>query len=129
MQGLELAMDEISYDLAVTTQRLSNIDSERTTGCKLPSARFFSPKFWRRTEPRHSTSQLSSSRATPPMVAIRNITNKNYNAETSQSGNGRFQFPNSGGFIVNPLAEIHSDSHGISEVSSNRVLVNVQNAR
>ncbi|GFS31789.1 ARM repeat superfamily protein [Actinidia rufa] len=129
VQGLELAMDEISYDLAVATQRLSNIDSERTTCCKLPSARFFSPKFWRRTEPRHSTSQLSSSRATPPRAVIRNVTDKNCNAETSQSGNGRFQFPNSGAFIVNPLAEIHSDSHGISEVSSNRVLVDVQNAR
>ncbi|PSS07826.1 Microtubule-associated protein [Actinidia chinensis var. chinensis] len=129
VQGLELAMDEISYDLAVTTQRLSNIDSKRTTCCKLPSAGFFNPKFWRRTEPQHSTSQLSSSRATLPMAAICNITDKNCNAEKSESGNRRrFQFPNSGRFIVNPLAEIHIDSHGISEVSSNQVSMNDQNA-
>ncbi|THG22648.1 TORTIFOLIA1-like protein 3 [Camellia sinensis] len=121
VHGLELALDEISYDLAVTTGRMSNIDSEGTTCCKLPGADFLSPKFWRRTEPRHSTSRFSSSGGTPPLAAIHNIGNNNGNAETFNLENRRFRLQSAGGFIVNPLAQIHNDGHGISEVSSNRV--------
>ncbi|XP_057466129.1 TORTIFOLIA1-like protein 3 isoform X1 [Actinidia eriantha] len=111
VHGLELALDEISYDLAVTTGRMSKINSEETTCCKLPGAEFLSPKFWRRIEPRNSTPQFPLSRG-----------NKNGNAETLRLENRRFPMRGSGGFTVNPLAEVHSDSHGISEVSSNRVL-------
>ena len=115
VQGLELALDEISYNLAVTTGRMSKINSEETTCCKLPGAEFLSPKFWRRTEPQNSTPQFSLSRG-----------NNNGNAETLHLENRRFQMRGSGGFTVNPLAEVHSDSHGISEVSSNRVSKSLQ---
>ncbi|XP_058228170.1 TORTIFOLIA1-like protein 3 [Rhododendron vialii] len=129
VQGFELALNEISYDLAVTNGRMSNMDSKRTSCCSLPGAEFLSPKFWRRTAPRrHSISQFSSSRVTPPMAAIRDLADRNGNAETFKLENRRFRGQSSGGFIVNPLAEVRSDSHGISEVSSNRVSKNVQNA-
>ncbi|XP_057475036.1 TORTIFOLIA1-like protein 4 isoform X1 [Actinidia eriantha] len=115
VHGLELALDEISYDLAVTTGRMSKINSEGPTCCKLPGAEFLSPKFWRRTEPGNSTPQFPLSRG-----------NKNGNAETLQLENRRFQLRGSGGLTVNPLAEVHSDSHGISEVSSSRVSKSLQ---
>lgn len=129
VQGFELALNEISYDLALTNGRMSNMDSKRTSCCSLPGAEFLSPKFWRRTEPRrHSISQFSSSRVTPPMAAIRDLADRNGNSETFKLENRRFRGQRSGGFIVNPLAEVHSNSHSISEVSSNRVSKNVQNA-
>ncbi|KAL6997240.1 hypothetical protein U1Q18_007363 [Sarracenia purpurea var. burkii] len=111
VQGLEMALDQISYDVAVTTRMMSNIDDEATTCCKFPGAGFLSPKFWRRTVPRLSKLQFSSSRGTPPMVAIRNIANRNANSETFSLENRRFRAQNNGGFIVNPLAEIRSDSN------------------
>lgn len=128
VQGFELALNEISYDLALTNGRMSNMDSKRTSCCSLPGAEFLSPKFWRRTEPRHSISQFSSSRATPSMAAICNLGDRNCNAETFKLESRRFRGQGSGGFIVNPLAEIHSDSHGITEISSNGVSKKVQNA-
>ncbi|CAL5374778.1 unnamed protein product [Camellia sinensis] len=129
VHGLELALDEISHDLATSTARLSNVESEGTTCCKLPSAEFFSPKFWRRTEPRHSTSGFSSSRGTEPMIAVRNIANTNGNSETFKMDNRRFRLQGSDQFIVNPLSAIPSDSCGMSEVSSNRVSKNIRDAK
>ncbi|THG22187.1 hypothetical protein TEA_025237 [Camellia sinensis var. sinensis] len=129
VHGLELALDEISHDLAMSTARLSNVESEGTTCCKLPGAEFFSPKFWRRTEPRHSTSGFSSSRGTEPMIAVRNIANTNGNSETFKMDNRRFRLQGSDQFIVNPLSAIPSDSCGMSEVSSNRVSKNIRDAK
>ncbi|XAR50121.1 hypothetical protein NMG60_11004362 [Bertholletia excelsa] len=126
VQGLELALDEISYDLAVTTRRISNIDSEGTTCCKLPGAAFLNPKFWRRTGARHSTSCFSSSRGTPPTATICNIANSGANSETFNVENSRLRIQGSGGFIINPLAEIQRDLHGISGVSSDKISKNVQ---
>ncbi|KAF5957600.1 hypothetical protein HYC85_004825 [Camellia sinensis] len=129
VHGLELALDEISHDLAMSTARLSNVESEGTTCCKLPGAEFFSPKFWRRTEPRHSTSGFSSSRGTEPMIALRNIANTNGNSETFKMDHRRFRLQGSDQFIVNPLSAIPSDSCGMSEVSSNRVSKNIRDAK
>lgn len=128
VQGLELALDEISYDLAMTTGRMSKVDSERSTCCKLPGAEFLSPKFWRRTEPRNSASHFSSSRDTHPIASPPNIANNDRNFETFKLETRRFGLQRGRGFVVNPLAEIQSVSHGISEVSSNRVLTNARNA-
>lgn len=128
VQGLELALDEISYDLAMTTGRMSKVDSEGSICCKLPSAEFLSLKFWRRTEPRNSVSHFSSSRDTHPVTTPPNIANKDRNFETFKLETRRFGLQRGRGFVVNPLAEIESASHGISEVSSNRVLTNSRNA-
>ncbi|KAK1305992.1 Microtubule-associated protein TORTIFOLIA1 [Acorus calamus] len=49
VHGLEMALDEISHDLAVTSGRMTNTDS---SCCKLPGAEFLSSKFWRKSEVR-----------------------------------------------------------------------------
>ncbi|KAI8528977.1 hypothetical protein RHMOL_Rhmol12G0190500 [Rhododendron molle] len=129
VQGLELALDEISYDLAMSTGRMSKVDSAGSTCCKLPGAEFLSPKFWRRTEPRNSTSHFSPSRDTHPIAAPPNIANNGRHSGTFKLETRRLGLQRGHGFVVNPLAEIQSASHGISEVSSNnRGLTNVRNA-
>lgn len=128
VHGLELALDEISYDLALSAGRMSNTNSEGTTCCKLPGAEFLSSKFWKKAEPRQSISHFYVSGGAPPMPAMRNTTNRNSNAETFSLENRRFRLQGTGGFIVNPLAEIHGGSNGMSQDSSNRVLKNAQDA-
>lgn len=124
VHGLELTLDEISLDLAVSTGRMSGTDSAGATCCKLPVAEFLRSKLWRRTEGRHSISRFSASGATSSAAAISNMADKNGNTDTFKLENRRFRLQGGGGFIVNPLAEIHNDSQGISEVSSNRVSKN-----
>lgn len=114
MHGLELALDEISYDLAVSTGRMSKTDSSRTTCCMLPGADFLSSKFWRKTEGRFSASRISTSSGTPSVAAMRYRDDANGSAERFKL-NRRFRLQG-GGFIVNPLAEIQSDSRGNTEV-------------
>ncbi|KAF8407977.1 hypothetical protein HHK36_007117 [Tetracentron sinense] len=122
VHGLEMALDEISYDLAISTGKMSNTDSVGNTCCKLPGAEFLSSKFWRRTEEsRYSTSRFSSSGGISSLASMRNIADKDGNAETSKLENQRVRLQGGGGFVVNPLAEIHSGSRGSSEVYSNRM--------
>ncbi|XP_057950843.1 TORTIFOLIA1-like protein 3 isoform X2 [Malania oleifera] len=128
VHGLELALDEISFDLAVSTGRMSNTRSPGTTCCLLPGARFLSSKFWRRTDGRHSIARFSSSSGIPSAAALHDIADGNGNWDKFKLQNQRFQHGGNGGFIMNPLAEIHSDSRGILDVSSNRILKNVQSA-
>ncbi|EXB29764.1 hypothetical protein L484_008927 [Morus notabilis] len=114
VHGLELALDEISYDLAVSTGRMSKTDSSRTTCCMLPGADFLSSKFWRKTEGRLSAPRISTSSGTPSVAAMRYRDDANGSAERFKL-NRRFRLQG-GGFIVNPLAEIQSDSRGNTEV-------------
>ncbi|XP_031106482.1 TORTIFOLIA1-like protein 4 [Ipomoea triloba] len=107
VHGLELSLDEISYDLAVSTGRMSNRDSAAMC-CKLPGAEFLSSKLWRRT----STSQFPASGGTPFVASAHNKA--------------------SPGFIVNPLAETNHYSQsqqGISHVSYNGVSRNLPMTR
>lgn len=105
VHGLELALDEISYDLAVTSGRLSN--SRRSACWLLPSAGFWSHKFWRRND-----ATLSTSNCAPLSAATRYRPNRNHIAENFQPENQRLRFQGRGGFIMNPLADIHSNSRG-----------------
>lgn len=116
VHGLELALDEISYDLALSSGRMTNLESRGKTCCMLPGADFWSTKFWKKTEGRYSTSRLSNSRAAAA-TALRYKADNNGSAETSMLENRRFRLQDRNGFIVNPLAEIQSDSRGISEVA------------
>ncbi|KAH9709207.1 TORTIFOLIA1-like protein 4 [Citrus sinensis] len=50
VHGLEMALDEISYDLALSNGRILNNNAAENTCCKLPGAEFLSSKFWRRAE-------------------------------------------------------------------------------
>lgn len=56
--GLERALDEISYDLAIQSGRIPKNDSVGSTCC--PSTEFLSPKFWRKTEGRSSAVSKST---------------------------------------------------------------------
>ncbi|XVF09200.1 hypothetical protein REPUB_Repub07fG0071500 [Reevesia pubescens] len=117
VHGLELALDEISYDLAVSTGRMST--SSRTTCCLLPAAGFLSSKFWRKTDGgRYNTSRFSTSSGTPSVAATRYRADRNCIAETFKLENHRLQLQGGGGFIMNPLAEIHSDSRRFSEIAN-----------
>lgn len=115
VHGLELALDDISYDLAVSHGRMRDTGSARSS-----CADFLSPKFWRKTE--YTAPRFSSSGNTPSTSTSRYRADKN--VETFE--NRRFRLNGGGGFIVNPLAEISSESRGVSEVSSSRVLKNVR---
>ncbi|RWR75713.1 microtubule-associated protein TORTIFOLIA1-like protein [Cinnamomum micranthum f. kanehirae] len=116
VQSLEVALDEISHGLAVSTGRMGNSDTAGNACFKLPGAEFLSSKLWRRTEGRYSTSRFLTS-SSAPLVSIRNVTDKEA-AGSSQTESWRFGLK--GGFVVNPLAEIHPESKGSTEVSSNR---------
>lgn len=60
VQGLEMALEGISFDLGLSSGRSSNGDSSDKTCCMLPGADFLSSKVWRKAEGRYSTSGLSS---------------------------------------------------------------------
>ncbi|OVA14322.1 HEAT [Macleaya cordata] len=121
VHGLELALDEISYDLAISTGRMSNPETGGNTCCRLPGAEFLSSKFWKRTEGRYSTSRFSSSGGTPLVDSLRNMVDRDHSAEHFNVENRRFRLQGGGGFVVNPLANTRSESRGNSEVYSNRM--------
>lgn len=107
VHGLEMALDGISYDLALSTGRIPNTESAENTCCKLPGAEFLSSKFWRRTEGRCSTPRFSSSSGTFP--SINAGPDKDISAEPSFDRQ-RFQHQSRGAYTVNPVAETHGDS-------------------
>ncbi|KAI4374557.1 hypothetical protein MLD38_012538 [Melastoma candidum] len=105
VHGLEMALDEISYDLAVTSGRMTNGRSTLDAGascCLLPGD-FLGTKFWRKPEGRSS----SSSRLTPSFLSERFQGDKSCNNEATNEEIRRFRpRGNKPGFIVNPLAKI-----------------------
>ncbi|XP_019197311.1 PREDICTED: microtubule-associated protein TORTIFOLIA1-like [Ipomoea nil] len=109
VHGLELSLDEISYELAVSTGRIMSNRDSAAMCCKLPGAEFLSSKLWRR---RSSTSQFPASGGTPFVASAHNKA--------------------SPGFIVNPLAETNHYSQsqqGISHVPYNGVSRNLPMTR
>ncbi|KAM1080876.1 hypothetical protein EV1_015387 [Malus domestica] len=115
VHGLELALDGISYDLALSSGRMTKVESRRSSCCLLPGGDFWSSKFWRKTEGRYSTSRYPNSSGIASAAAMRYRADDNGNAETSESL--RFPLQDRSGFIVNPLAEIRSGSRGVSEMA------------
>ncbi|KAM1681897.1 hypothetical protein FF1_039011 [Malus domestica] len=115
VQRLELALDGISYDLALSSGRMTKVNSRRSSCCLLPGADFWSSKFWRKTEGRYSTPGLPNSRGIAPAGAMRYRADDGGNAEALE--NLRFRLQDRSGFIVNPLAEIRSDSRRISDAT------------
>ncbi|KAL8146614.1 hypothetical protein AgCh_004369 [Apium graveolens] len=106
VHGLELALDEISLDLAVSAGRISVTRSAGTTCCKLPGAEFLYSKLWRGTEGQIS----ASTEAIRHNMAIKN---------RIKPENRRVRLQNGSGFIVNPLAEVHNNSQWFSEIVQN----------
>ncbi|PKI78046.1 hypothetical protein CRG98_001666 [Punica granatum] len=115
VHGLELALDEISYDLAVTSGRMTQTDSSATTCCMLPSD-FLSSRFWRKHNTQSLSSRLTASTRTPAAAGMRFRADRS-DAELYGLENCRFQHRGGAGFIVNPLAKIHSDSRTISDTA------------
>lgn len=110
VHGLEVALDEISYGLAVSSGRVSNTDATDDTCCKLPGTDFLSSKFWKKTDGRYSTSRFSfgSVASTNP---LHNATSKDGSKELLTSNCNRLQH-GKGGYFVNPLAEVQRDLKG-----------------
>ncbi|KAG6410318.1 hypothetical protein SASPL_128376 [Salvia splendens] len=112
VHGLELALDEISFDLAVSTGRMS------TTGamcCKLPGTDFLSSKLWRKTGSRIFTPRLPAASSGNPSLFG--------NGEVFPMENRRF-LQGRHALVMNPLAKIPSGSQGFPEVSSSRAVYN-----
>lgn len=139
VHGLELALDEISFDLAMSTGRMSRGGSAaRTTCCSiLPgAAEFFSSKLWRKTEGRRPAAaalHFAGSGRTQAAASLHNVGSRNMALESSSSStflpeNKSSRIQGGHAVIVNPLAKIPSDyqPQGISDVSSSRMLKNVQ---
>ncbi|KAJ6431180.1 hypothetical protein OIU84_018634 [Salix udensis] len=88
VQGLEMAVNEISHDLAVSSGRIPKTYYAESTCCNLPGAQFLSPKFWR-AEYRYAC----------------NVPVKNGSIETCNPGSQRSQHQNRGGFVANTSAD------------------------
>ncbi|KAL2515839.1 ARM repeat superfamily protein [Forsythia ovata] len=125
VHGLELALDEISFDLAVSTGRMSQSDAASAMCCKIPGAEFLSSKLWKKTEGRFSTSRFSLSDGNPSVAGLRNIPDKNGDPERFKLENRRHRLQGGRGFIVNPLAEIPRRSLQIPDVSASGVAKNI----
>ncbi|KAK7330433.1 hypothetical protein VNO77_24627 [Canavalia gladiata] len=110
VHGLELALDEISYDLAISSGRMTKSDAPDNTCCLLPGAEFLSSKFWRKTQGRYSISRFSRPGGMPSLAAMHYPADRN--AETKLTNH---RFGPDGGFITNPLAEIHSGSRDFAK--------------
>ncbi|KAI9086545.1 hypothetical protein K1719_031629 [Acacia pycnantha] len=108
VHGLELALDEISYDLAVSSGRMTNADAPRRACCLLSGAEFLSFKFWRKTQGQYSSSWISRSAGTPSLAA--NAMHHGVDKNGGIERNHRLRFRGDRGFITNPLAEEASSS-------------------
>ncbi|EYU42499.1 hypothetical protein MIMGU_mgv1a010965mg [Erythranthe guttata] len=106
VHGLELALDEISFDLAVSNGRMSQKDA---LCCKLPGTDFLSSKLWRKTE--------------ASAAGVRSIAGRSGDGEgIFPLHNRRYRFRGAHGLVMNPLAEIsRSSSRILPEVSSSGV--------
>ncbi|CAI9280327.1 unnamed protein product [Lactuca saligna] len=95
VHGLESTLEEISFDLARSTGRLSNPNPEhtKTVCCRLPGAQYLASKLWKKTEIHDSNGRVR------------------YLDSCNQENRG-FHFRRQG-LIKNPLAEVR---HGKSEV-------------
>ncbi|CAL1413738.1 unnamed protein product [Linum trigynum] len=61
VHGLEMALNEISHDLAVSRGRIPETSpADNKACCKLPGTEFFSSKLWRRTDGRQYSALPSS---------------------------------------------------------------------
>lgn len=121
VHGLEMALDEISHDLALSSGRIPNSDSAENTCCKLPGAEFLSSKFWRRAEGRYSSSRFPSSGSIPSPSAMRTIPNKDGSTESYERVSQRFQHQNRFETVANPLADERDDSRRIVRRYSNNM--------
>ncbi|XVE75152.1 hypothetical protein DITRI_Ditri12bG0072400 [Diplodiscus trichospermus] len=127
VNGLEMALDEISYDLAVSSGRVPNMDSADNTCCKLPGAEFLSPKFWRKTEGRFTSRLSSAGGRMLSLNAVHNTPNKNSDSEMYKPAvSQRYQRQGRGGFVMNPVADAGGGNSGFSIRTSTNIIQNAE---
>lgn len=113
VHGLEMAVHEISNDLALNRGSIPLSKSGEDTCCKIPGAEYLSAKLWRRTPGRYSTPPLSSPRAMPTNAAL-----DQNNRVTNYELYSRKRLSHWGGFGINPLADDRFDLKGNLEQHS-----------
>ncbi|CAM0913441.1 unnamed protein product [Alopecurus aequalis] len=89
VNGLEMALDEISRDLAVSSGRMPSSEPDMNSCC-IPS-----PKFWRRNDGGRYSSRYP----------VADIANYSEESRTSSHKWERQKYGVHGGFVTNPLAE------------------------
>lgn len=94
VHGLESTLDEISFDLAKSTRRISN--PEPTLCCRLPGADLLSSKLWKKTE-----IQQQSNLPYPSSQSVATMRHTNTGLHLMSGGGS--------GLIKNPLAELHHE--------------------
>ncbi|WOH10507.1 hypothetical protein DCAR_0729976 [Daucus carota subsp. sativus] len=94
VHGLELALDEISYELAAPSGRMSNTNSTPKICFKLPGTGFINSKIRRTISP----------------LLVHNMADENCRSNAFRLKDRRFQQQGDCGFIINPLAEVHDYS-------------------
>ncbi|KAL7598119.1 hypothetical protein Lser_V15G21494 [Lactuca serriola] len=94
VHGLESTLDEISFDLAKSTRRISN--PEPTLCCRLPGADLLSSKLWKKTE-----IQQQSNLPYPSSQSVATMRHTNTGLHLMSGGGS--------GLIKNPLAEVHHE--------------------
>ncbi|KAL6549362.1 hypothetical protein OROHE_008479 [Orobanche hederae] len=117
VHGIELALDEISLDLAVSTGRMSQNRAAGAVCCKLPVTEFLSSKLFRKGAARSSVSRLPASGET--------LADKIGTSERFPVENTRFSLQGGREVIVNPLAKISTGSVGFSGVSLSGIVNNI----
>lgn len=121
VNGLEKALDEISYDLGLSTGKISNTDSGGNACCMLPAADFVSPKFWKRTEG-HYSSRFSLPGRNRSLTAMHSMPNKDANVEISNLGNPIDQCQSWDRFVASPVADTHRNLRGGMQSCSSKNL-------
>lgn len=108
VNGLEMALDEISQNLAVSSGSVSDTDSAGNTCCMLPRAEFLSPKFWRRTEGQY----VSFPGRNHSLAAMSNIRVKDANSEMFKLDYPKSRQQNGDRYAVTTVGGNFRDSHG-----------------
>ncbi|PKA51460.1 Microtubule-associated protein SPIRAL2-like [Apostasia shenzhenica] len=104
VHSLEIALDEISRDLAASSGRMPGSDPSAKTCCHLPGTEFLSSKFWRRTEGNRFDIRF--------LAHTHDFGHRNIPADYKPKFGAR------GGFM-NPLAEINPNSRASSKMHEN----------
>ncbi|XP_038886613.1 TORTIFOLIA1-like protein 4 [Benincasa hispida] len=109
VHGLEMALDEISYDLGLSSGRVPNTNFAENSCCKLPGAEFLSSKFWRRAEGRYSSSKFCSTAQVSSPNDLHHTLDRDSVTEAFKRNNQRFRTERRGGLVTNPLAEVDGE--------------------
>ncbi|KAJ8773701.1 hypothetical protein K2173_006351 [Erythroxylum novogranatense] len=121
IRGLEMALDEISYDLAISNGRIPNPDSTYNSCCKLPGAVFLSSKLWRRAEDRYATSRPSSFCSIQRPQEAKSIPARDTDTSTYIPASQKFQHNNSIRRLVNSCTDDSCAAKGNSSLCSSQM--------